>query len=70
VCSRNKDFCTKNLDGTYDLEVVIEFWPQRIFLISAFVSGAVMMLCIGYAGIHVFRKRSKGSEHDRIADIC
>lgn len=70
MCIENQGYCQRNMDGTYDFEVVIEFWPQRIFLISAFVSGAVMMLCIGYAGICVFRNRRKRSEHDRIADIC
>ncbi len=28
ICTNNSS-CTKNSDGTYDLEIVIEYWPQR-----------------------------------------
>lgn len=28
ICTNNLS-CTKNSDGTYDLEIVIEYWPQR-----------------------------------------
>ncbi len=37
ICFDN-DKCIKNADGSYDLELVIEFWPQRIFFLGLFIS--------------------------------
>jgi|GEM_PF-6231242 len=37
-CSENKDGCKKNEDGTYDIVVKIEFWPQRYFYVGVITS--------------------------------
>ena len=37
ICSNN-DKCLKNSDGTYDFEIVAEFWPQRLFYAGLFIS--------------------------------
>lgn len=36
--------CIKNHDGTYDFEVVVEFWPQRMAYAGWFVSGLALLL--------------------------
>ena len=41
--------CIKNNDGTYDFEVVVEFWPQRIAYAGWFVSGLALFLGALYA---------------------
>ena len=47
VC-QNNDNCIKNSDGSYDFEVVIEFWPQRLFHIGLVVSGTTLLLSAIY----------------------
>jgi hypothetical protein len=42
--------CTKNADGSYDIEMVIEFWPQRWFYLGLLISGATLAGCLGYLG--------------------
>ncbi len=40
--------CTLNKDGTYDMELVAEFTPQRWFYISLLISGTTLVSCIGF----------------------
>jgi hypothetical protein len=40
--------CTKNPDGSYDMNLVIEFWPQRYFYLGLIISGATLAGCVGY----------------------
>lgn len=42
--------CTKNADGSYDLEMVLEFWPQRWFYLGLLISGTTLAGCLGYLG--------------------
>lgn len=42
--------CTKNADGSYDIEMVIEFWPQRWFYLGLLISGTTLAGCLGYLG--------------------
>lgn len=42
--------CTKNADGTYDLEMVLEFWPQRWFYLGLLISGTTLAACLSYLG--------------------
>lgn len=61
LCAKNKDFCVKNADGTYDMELVVEFWPQRLFYVGAFVSGLTLVGCLGYVGfvgVRSWRKKN------------
>ncbi len=52
--------CTQNPGGSYDIEMVIEFWPQRWFYLGLIVSGLTLAGCLGYLGYagvgHVRRK--------------
>ena len=42
--------CTKNADGSYDLEMEIEFWPQRWFYVGLVISGTTLAAVLGYLG--------------------
>jgi len=64
-CVKNS-MCTKNADGTYDIEMVLEFFPQRWFYLGLLISGTTLVGCLGYlgyAGINSLRlKRKKKKE--------
>ncbi|MFH1744579.1 MAG: hypothetical protein ABH881_00195 [bacterium] len=57
VC-QDKNFCIKNSDGTYDFELVIEFWPQRLFYIGLLASGSILFGCIAFM-FYDWKKRRK-----------
>lgn len=40
--------CFRNDDGSYDFELVIELWPQRLFYFGMIVSGLTMLGCLAY----------------------
>ena len=42
-----KDLCTKNADGTYDMELLIEFFPQRWFYVGVIISATIFILLCG-----------------------
>ena len=54
-----KALCVRNADGSYDLELVVEFWPQRLFYIGLFISGATLFGCLGYLGWDLVRRRKE-----------
>lgn len=42
--------CTLNPDGSYNIEMVIEFWPQRWFYLGSIISLSTLALCLMYVG--------------------
>lgn len=36
----------QNLDGSYDIEIIGEFWPQRLFIFWSIISGAILLSII------------------------
>jgi hypothetical protein len=40
--------CTRNPDGSYDMQLVIEFSPQRWFYLGLIISGTTLLGCLGY----------------------
>lgn len=50
--------CVKNPDGTYDFEIIVEFWPQRLFYLGLFISGMTLFGCIVFLG-YDWKKRRK-----------
>lgn len=60
ICSQT-DFCQKNPDGTYNFELVVEYWPQRLFYIGLSISGATLFGCIAYLAVDYARRRKKRS---------
>lgn len=51
--------CIKNADGSYDVELVIEFWPQRLFYIGSIVSGTTLFACLSYLTLSLFRRKKR-----------
>jgi hypothetical protein len=49
--------CVRNDDGSYDFEMVVEFWPQRLFYIGAGISGLTLLACLLYLGYDWRKKR-------------
>jgi len=47
VC-RGNDNCTRNADGSYNIELVVEFWPQRLFFLGLIVVYCVLLGSIIY----------------------
>src|ERR1019366_1925986 len=41
------EYCHRNADGTYELEFILAFWPQRVFFFSAWLSAAALLLALG-----------------------
>jgi len=56
ICDNNKN-CAKNLDGTYNIDAIIEFWPQRLFYIVFFFSGMTLLACFGHLGYSFYKKK-------------
>jgi hypothetical protein len=45
-----------------DYEISIEFWPQKLVIIGATISGTTFALCGGYAALSWWRRRKHGHE--------
>jgi hypothetical protein len=54
--------CTLNADGSYDMEMVIEFFPQRWFYLGLLISGTTFVGCIGYLVFYFIRRRKTKRE--------
>jgi hypothetical protein len=63
--NKNNQFCIKNIDGSYDFQVVIEYWPQRLFYVGLFISGTTLLGCLVYLGWD-FVKRRKENRNRKI----
>lgn len=55
ICLDNK--CLKNPDGTYDFEMVVEFWPQRLFYIGLFISTLTFLASI-FCLVYNYKERA------------
>lgn len=53
---RELNLCKQNADGTYDIEMIAEFIPQRWFYVGLIISGTTLLGCITYL-IYDWRKR-------------
>jgi hypothetical protein len=61
----NQNLCHANADGSYDIDMVIEFWPQRWFYLGLLVSGTTLTGCISYLvyeGIRSYRKKRRAEK--------
>jgi len=56
LCAANLSSCLKNKDGTYDMELIVEFWPQRFFYIGILISLTTILFCLGYSLYTAFSK--------------
>lgn len=61
VCKNKNTACVENIDGSYDIEMIIEFSPQRWFHFGLLISGITLIGCLGYLG-YDFAKRRKNKK--------
>lgn len=54
---KQQNLCTKNADGSYDMEMAIEFTPQRWFYVGLIISGTTLIACLGYLGYALVKRR-------------
>jgi len=54
---RDDGLCVQNADGSYDIEFVIEFFPQRWFYLGLLISSLTLVGCLGYLGFSWNRRR-------------
>jgi hypothetical protein len=45
ICSR-ETACVTNADGSYNMELVLEFWPQRVLYLGLFITVGSLLGCI------------------------
>ncbi len=50
--------CVKNSDGSYDFELVMEFWPQRLYYIFGFVTLLTLATSLGFLLRNIIRKNN------------
>ena len=56
VCGDNKIRCFRNNDGSFELEFLVEFWPQRLVYIGYLISGITLLSLIFIHYTYAFRK--------------
>jgi len=49
----------EDVGGKENYELIVEFWPQRLFYIGLFISSFALINCLGYLLYSVIRKLSK-----------
>jgi hypothetical protein len=49
--------CIQNLDGSYDFEIVLEFWPQRLFYLGLIVSGTSLACLLAFMFVDSIRRK-------------
>ena len=51
-----------DVDGQENYELIVEFWPQRLFYIGLGISGMTLISCLAYL-IFVWVKEKRISRH-------
>ena len=57
LCSKIK--CVKNHDGSYNFELIIEYYPQRLAYASIIISSIATLLCLVYISFFSFKRNAK-----------
>ena len=53
ICEKTSN-CVRRADGSFDVKIVLEFWPLRIFYISAIISIILLIISIIYLVSRLF----------------
>jgi hypothetical protein len=56
-----QNLCTLNPDGSYNMELVVEFTPQRWFNLGLLISSTTLLLCLSYLVFYTFKQRRRGN---------
>ncbi|HWQ59729.1 MAG TPA: hypothetical protein VN420_01115, partial [Candidatus Fimivivens sp.] len=69
ICGTNgnlKEGCKINEDGTYNIEMTVEFFPQRWFYLGLLISGTTLAGCLGYLGYDFVKRRKRRVERRKL----
>jgi len=58
IC-KDTESCIKNPDGTYDIKLILDFWPQRIVYLGGFIFGGTILTCLFYLFFQYFRFKNR-----------
>jgi len=61
ICKSVPGACSRNADGGYDLELLVEFGPQKIYSWSIFLSLFTLFACSGYLAYSAWCYRRNSS---------
>lgn len=53
LCASNN--CRINQDGSRDIELVVEYWPQRLFVFGSLISSFTLLVMAGYLLLKPFK---------------
>ena len=63
VCAQNPEGCHRNADGSYDIDLMAEFVPQRWFIVNRFIALTTLIVAVGYVALtHSKAKRAYETE--------
>ena len=65
LCQNNGNACIKNSDGSYNLEIIIKFEPQRWFDFGLWISEITLIACLWYLGYCFLAKKGKKEKRNR-----
>ncbi|MEK9155689.1 MAG: hypothetical protein AAB360_00095 [Patescibacteria group bacterium] len=60
--------CALNSDGGYEMEIVIEYWLQRVFYLGLAISGITFLSCLGFL-IWYYRRDRVRSDGQKVANV-
>lgn len=58
ICNQNIS-CHKNIDGSYDFEIIVEYQLQQFFYIGLFIFGLTLFSCLIYLSYDLIKKCKK-----------
>lgn len=56
ICSLSKSACTYNSDGSVDFELIVEFVPQKTYIIGFIITGVFYLLGIGSVVLVILKR--------------
>ncbi|MFH0829337.1 MAG: hypothetical protein V1907_04135 [Candidatus Kerfeldbacteria bacterium] len=61
ICGKSI-ICTRNQDGTYNFNLVVEYYPQRLFYLGMMLTGVAFLGFFGFLGCNYWAKQRKNSK--------
>lgn len=69
LCADGNTACTKNPDGSYDMEMTVEFFPQRWFYLGLLISGTTLVGCVAYLAYDFTKRRRNRKRKESLPTI-
>lgn len=57
LCNIHNSLCRHNADDTYDMEVIMEFWPERLYYLGILISAITLIISLLGLGLQRMKKR-------------